>query len=154
MNDHNLHELMQSAYKKAHSTETALVEVQNDILLNLDQKRGVIVVLLDLSAAFDTIDHATLFHQLQNQRGVSRIALDWFKSYLSDRTQSVTINDTYSKPTRLLYGVPHGSVLGPLLCTICTLPFGGILREGGMSYHLYADDTQLYFSFEFDEPTS
>ena len=61
-NDHYLHEVMQSAYKKARSTETALVKIQNDILVNLDQKRGVTLVLLDLSAALATIDHATLFH--------------------------------------------------------------------------------------------
>ena len=64
MNNYNLHEVMQSTYKQYHSTETALVRVQNDILLNLDKKRGVILVLLDPSTAFDTIDHTTLLKQL------------------------------------------------------------------------------------------
>ena len=84
MNDYVLHEVMQTAYKKVHSMETALVKVQNDILVN--DKRGVILVLFDVSAAFDTIDHATLFHQVKYRLGISRNALNWVKSYLSDCT--------------------------------------------------------------------
>ena len=123
--------------------------------MNLDQKRGVILVHLDLSAAFDTTDHATLFHQLQYWLGLSINALDWFKSYLSDRTQSVTLDGACSKPTtHLQYGVPQESVLGPLLYIIFTLPLGDILREAGMLYHLYADDTELYLSFGFDKSSS
>ena len=151
---HNLHEIMQSAYKQLHSTETALVRVQNDILNHLDDKKGVILVLLDLSAAFDTIDHDTLFHQLHHRLGLSDIALQWFKSYLSGRTQSVSIENSSSKPTPLQFGVPQGSVLGPLLYTIYTLPLGDILREAGISYHLYADDTQLYLSFNIKDHSS
>ena len=86
MDNYNLHEVMQSAYKQFHSTETALIRVQNDILVNMDKKRGVILVLLDLSAAFDTIDHATLLDVLQHRLGISGTALEWFKSYLSGRT--------------------------------------------------------------------
>ena len=88
---------MQSAYKQLHSTETALVRVQNDILTEIDQKRGVILVLLDLSAAFDTIDHNILFNQLQHRLGISGTALEWFKSYLSGRTQSVSVENVFSK---------------------------------------------------------
>jgi len=154
MEKHNLHEVMQSAYKKLHSTETALVRVQNDILNHLDDKNGVILVLLDLSASFDTIDHDTLFHQLHHRLGLSDTALQWFKSYLSGRTQSVCIENASSKPTPLRFGVPQGSVLGPLLYTIYTLPLGDILREAGISYHLYADDTQLYLSFNVKDLSS
>ncbi len=154
MSDHALHEPMQSAYKQYHSTETALVRVQNDILVNLDNKRGVILVLLDLSAAFDTIDHTTLIHLLQNRLGLASTALDWFKSYLSGRTQSVCIEGEYSNPVPLQYGVPQGSVLGPLLFTIYTLPLGDLLRDEGVSYHLYADDTQLYLSFDLCDSVS
>ena len=145
---------LQSAYKQFHSTETALIRVQNDILTNLDNKRGVILVLLDLSAAFDTIDHDTLLHQLQHRLGISGTALQWFQSYLSGRTQSVSVESVCSTPTPLRYGVPQGSVLGPLLYTIYTLPLGDILREAGIFYHLYADDTQLYMSFSCTDPSS
>lgn len=148
------HEIMQSAYKQYHSTETALVKVQNDILTNLDKKRGVILVLLDLSAAFDTIDHDKLFYQLQHRLGISERALQWFRSYLSGRTQAVSVGSECSRPAELRYGVPQGSVLGPLLYTIYTLPLGDLLRDAGVGYHLYADDTQLYLSFDFIDPLS
>ena len=154
MKNNDLHEVMQSAYKQLHSTETALIRVQNDILMHLDNKCGVMLILLDLSAAFDTIDHATLFHQLQHRLGISGTALKWFMSYLSGRTQSVSVENICSKPSPLQFGVPQGSVLGPLLYTIYTLPLGDILRKAEISYHLYADDTQLYLSFNFHDPLS
>jgi hypothetical protein len=144
----NLHEPMQSAYKSYHSTETALLRVQNDILCNIDKKQSTILVLLDLSAAFDTIDHNILFHLLEHRLGITGTALQWFISYLTLRTQSVMINGESSTPVVLKYGVPQGSVLGPLLYTIYTLPLGDLLREQGVAYHLYADDTQLYLSFD------
>ena len=75
MENNSLHENMQSAYKKLHSTESALIRVQNDILTEIDKKRGVMLVLLDLSAAFDTIDHDTLFSQVQHRLGISGTAL-------------------------------------------------------------------------------
>ena len=154
MDDHKHHEILQSAYKQYHSTETALIRVQNDILMHLDNKRGVILVLLDLSAAFDTIDHVTLLHQLRHRLGISHTALEWFKSYLTGRTQAVLIENHSSKPVTLQYGVPQGSVLGPLLYTIYTLPLGDLLRNAGISYHFYADDTQLYLSFDYNDPPS
>ena len=154
MDNHNLHEVMQSAYKKYHSTEIALVRVQNDILTHIDNKHGVILVLLDLSAAFDTIDHKTLLHQLRHRMGISGAALEWFHSYLTGRTQAVCIEGEYSTAVPLQFGVPQGSVLGPLLYTIYTLPLGDLLRKQGVSYHLYADGTQLYLAFDFSETTS
>ena len=147
MANQHLHEPLQSAYKSYHSTETALVRVQNDILRSLDRKNGTVLVLLDLSAAFDTIDHNTLFDLLEHRLCITGSALHWFKSYLTDRTQSVTIDGVSSRPVVLKYGVPQGSVLGPLLFTIYTLPLGDLLRQHGIAYHLYADDTQLYLTF-------
>ena len=150
LNDHlvanKLQEVLQSAYKQFHSTETALVKVQNDLLMALDSDGGALLVLLDLSAAFDTIDHETLFRRLEDL-GVHGSAHSWFRSYLSGRKQSVYINGTKSAPHNLPFGVPQGSVLGPLLFTLYTIPLGEIARKYGLLYHIYADDTQLYIAF-------
>ena len=112
----------------------------------LDSDGGALLVLLDLSAAFDTIDHETLFRRLEDL-GVHGSAHSWFRSYLSGRKQSVYINGTKSAPHNLPFGVPQGSVLGPLLFTLYTIPLGEIARKYGLLYHIYADDTQLYIAF-------
>ena len=101
MRYHQLHEPLQSAYKASHSTETALLKVKNDIITALDGNQGVLMVLLDLSAAFDTVSHHKLLEVLEKRIGLCSTALDWFKSYLSGRTQSVRVADTTSSPTAL-----------------------------------------------------
>ena len=151
MDIHNLHELFQSAYKKFHSTETALLRIHNDIRTALDNKKCVLLVLLDLSAAFDTIDHDTLLLRLTSVIGVKGKALDWFASYLSKRYQSVIINGVESSLWELLFGVPQGSVLGPILFVIYTSPLGKILQDLGISYLFYADDSQIYMSFDVND---
>ena len=147
MSENGLHEKMQSAYRNAHSTESALLRVQNDILHQLDTKKGVILVLLDLSAAFDTIDHDHLFELLQNRFGIKGTALDWIKSYLGNRSSSIHINSKTSPPTVTSFGVPQGSVLGPIIFTIYTTPLADIIKHHNLSYHFYADDTQLHITF-------
>ena len=99
---------------------------------------------LVLCSAFDTIDHGVLLACMQDRLGISSTALHWFKSYLHDRSQIITINGERSNVYKLQHGVPQGSVLGPLLFCIYLLPLGDLLRSLGISYHLYADDLQLY----------
>ena len=114
----------------------------------MDKSCGVFLVLLDLSAAFKTIDHDILIKRLHDNLGLSRTALAWMNSYLRGRSQSVVINGTKSEPADLQYGVPQGSVLGPILFTIYTSPIGAIAKRHNLEIHLYADDTQIYIFFK------
>ena len=148
LQDNSLYESMQSAYRSHYSTETALLRVSNDILITLDEGREVLLLLLDLSAAFDTIDHQILVTRLSERYGITATALQWVTSYLTDRTQKVSINGHTSNETKLLCGVPQGSVLGPLLFTLYTAPIGELIRRHGLPFMLYADDTQLYVKVE------
>jgi len=140
-------DIFQSAYRKYHSTETALLKVQNDILMHLDTSDTVILVLLDLSAAFDTIDHNILLKRMEKRCGIKGTALKFIKSYLSERKQKVVIGEKESSKKEVKYGVPQGSVLGPILFQIYMAPLGDLIKEHGLEYHIYADDTQLYIAF-------
>ena len=147
MRTNDLNEKMQSAYKTLHSTETALIRVHNDILCAIDGRKAVVLVLLDLSAAFDTVDHALLLNRLSCRFGIQGQVLAWFKSYLTNRKQSVCIQGVCSSSRELTCGVPQGSVLGPILFTAYMSPLGDIIKRHGLQYHLYADDSQLYLAF-------
>lgn len=140
----SLHDPLQSAYRKCHSTETALLRVHHDITQALDNKSMAALVLLDLSAAFDVIDHPILYRRLQYSYGISCNALSWIKSYLSDRTQRVAIGTAMSGVKHLSFGVPQGSVLGPREYCLYSKPIGEICLRHGLLYHCYADDTQMY----------
>ena len=137
----------QSAYRIFHSTETTLLKIHNDLILAIDCGKVTSLILLDLSAAFDTVDHSILLTRLQNWCGLDGLSLDWFSSYLSLCSQAVSINDSISAFSTLSCGVPQGSVLGPLLFTLYTTPLGSVISKNSLKYHLYADDTQLYISF-------
>ena len=137
----------QSAYRKLHSTETALLRIYNDLLLSINKQQVSALVLLDLSAAFDTIDHQILLTRLNSIFGLSDSALSVLSSYLIGRTQTVTVNSDSSTSCTLTTGVPQGSVLGPLLFSLYTSPLSSIFNNTSVNHHLYADDTQLYISF-------
>ncbi len=116
MKEHNythcLHDPLQSAYLELHSTETALIKVQNDILCALDNGNCVILIMLDLSAAFNMVDHKILLSRLSSRFGICGKALSWLEFYLTDKLQCVNIDGVKSTERKLACGVPQGSVLG------------------------------------------
>ena len=109
-------------------------------------------VLLDLSSAFDTIDHDNLFCILEKYVGICGNALKLIKSYFSNRTQRVKMNDVSSDFANIICGVPQGSVLGSLKLCLYLLPMSAILKYHTIGYYVYADDTQLYISFKYKQP--
>ena len=139
---------MQSAYHAHHSTETALVKVKSDILKAMDNQEIVCLTLLDLSAAFDIMSKDKLLTQLEEEFGITNTCLKWIESYLTQHTQRVVVGSSRSDPVNLTFGVPQGSVLGPILFTLYTCPLGRICRKHSNVYHLYADDQQIYLSFK------
>ena len=134
----------QSAYRTSHSTETALTCMLDNIFHSSDEGFSTLLVSLDLSAAFDTIDHSILLSRLSTTFGVTGPVLDWFRSYLSGRQQFVRLGPSSSCTISCSSGVPQGSVLGPLLFNIYTSPVASIVHSFGIQQHQYADDTQLY----------
>ena len=127
-------------------TETALIKVQNDILSALDAGSSAVMLMLDLAAVFDTIDHDILLSRLCNVYGITGDALNWFMSYLTGRIQCVVIENAISRDQELGFGVSQGSVLGPkIACTPNLL----VTSFSGMDcHHSYADDTQLYMTMD------
>ena len=146
-----LNERMQSAYKKNHSTETAMISVLNNILNQLDKPNtAVLLANLDMSAAFDTVNHQVLFRRLQSTFGIHDMALKWFKSYLHKRKVCVKIEGEESDTIELDLSLPQGSKLGPRLYSDYTQPMGSLLRILILLYHCYADDTSLAKSMRID----
>ena len=144
----NLNIPNQSGYKKHHSTETLLVRIVNDILVASDEGSATIVMLLDLSAAFDTVDHRKLLHILKTEVGIDGIALKWFESFLCGRCQKVKINEFESSEIIIMFGVPQGSVLGPVLFNIYIRSLYRTVQS--LHFHIqgFADDHQIYKPFQ------
>ena len=141
----NLFPRLQSAYRSHHSTETALLKVTDDLLTNMDKGHVSLLLLLDLSAAFDTVYHGILLQSLQTKLGVCGTALSWFKSYLEGRSRRICIKKTLSQPFDLKWGVPQGSCLRPLLFTIYTQNLFPILESHLPTSYTYADDTPINY---------
>ena len=129
LNANKLFPVSQSAYRPGNSTETALLKLMNDVLHALDNSDAYLLTLLDLSAAFDTIDHNILLQRLEHLYGISGTPLNWFRSCLSNRTQVVIINNKLSQPSMLKFGVPQGSVFGPILFILYTKPLITLIRQ-------------------------
>ena len=147
LSDFNLHAEHQSGYRANHSCETATLTIYNDLLCLSDVKNKVVLLLLDLSAAFDTVNHQILLSKLEKKFGISGCVLSWFSSYLEGRSFTVTINKSRSRRCYLRIGVPQGSILGPILFILYTKELNLIAKKHGFNIHLYADDTQLYIEF-------
>ena len=146
----------QSAYRRHHSTETALTKILDDVYNDIGNHRQTVLVGLDLSAAFDTINQSTLIHRLDRSFGIRGSVLEWVKSYLTDRSQYVCVGRAHSPAVQCKHGVPQGSVLGPILFTLYVSPIAKIIASFGITHHQYADDTQLYISLQknnFDKQT-
>ena len=139
LNEHDLFPSLQSAYRRHHSTETALLKVKNDILMNMENQKVTLLVLLDLSAAFDTVDHRILLDRLQFDFGISGSALNWIESYLSNRTQRIYIDGVLSSNFNLKFGVPQGSCLGRLLFSLYASKLFKIVKSHLPNPHYYAD---------------
>jgi hypothetical protein len=144
LNTNNLFPDRQSAYRKYHSTETALAQVLSDIFSAIDSGNLALLSMLDMSAAFDTVDHQILLRRLSTSFGMSSTVLGWLTSYLSNRRQCVRHNGLISTIAMCTCGVPQGSVLGPILFLLYTADISGLINSFGLLNHSYADDTQVY----------
>ena len=153
MTSNALHEPSQYGYKKYHSTETMILTLVNEALEAFDNNMVTVVIFLDLSAAFDTIDISKLLEILQEEIGIGGVALNWFKSFLTGRTQKVKINGHYSQENDVLYGVPQGSVLGPCLFGINVRSQPYVFQKCKFSTSSFADDSngrkKFALSFQF-----
>ena len=134
---------LQSAYKPKHSTETALLKVCNDILTDLDGGKAVFLGMLDLSAAFDTVDHGILLRRLSMTFNIQDSVLQWLKSYLTERSVRVCVDGVYSDSITLDCSLPQGSQMGPKRYSDYVMPLGRLLRILQILYHYYADDAQV-----------
>ena len=146
LNSHNLYNTCQSSYRPCHSTETALLKVVNDLFLSLSKGNISVLALLDFSSAFDTIDHPILVHRLHTDFGFTDTVLQWFLSYLTDRTHYISLCKNSSAFALVHSGVPRGSVLGPIHFTMYIKPLSAFIDSHSIIHHSFADDLQLQIS--------
>ena len=150
LNTHNLYNTCQSAYRPGHSTETALLKVVNDLFLSLNKDSISVLALLDLSSAFDIIDHPIFVHPLHTDFGFTDTVLQWSSSYLTDRTHYISLSNHSSAFAPVHSGVPQGSVLCPMLFTMYIKPLSAIIDSHSIIHHSFAGDLQLRMSAPLD----
>ena len=146
MDNINLKDTYQSGFKSHHSTETSLLYLTDQLLMTSDTGNVSILINLDLSSAFDTLDHETLLKDLNTYLGVTDTALDWFRSYISDRIQTIKIDKDESSPKNVRFGVPQGSVDAPHLFRIYLIPLLILLHKLSLKFSIFADDSSIYIS--------
>ena len=146
LDDHDLLNRHQSGYRVGHSCETLLLGMFEDLLRELDQGNVVALLLLDMSAAFDTVDHSKLLDVLHYRFGFGGTVLQWIESYLQSRCFRVNVRGELSKIIHLICGVPQGSLLGPILFLLYVEELQDLVEPYGLKIKLYADDSQLYLS--------
>ena len=153
--DNNLLPAYQSAYRKYHGVETAMVKMYHDLLENIENNKVTIVVMIDLSAAFDTIDVPILLELLQQDFGIQDTPLKWIESYLTNRTTSVIIDQSKSDSEPLRFGVPQGSCAGPVIFTLYISALNKVVEKySAASLYGYADDHKLALSIEAGNPSN
>ena len=137
---------VQSAYRHGHSIKTAVLKVYLDIIDAISNGKFAFLLLLDLTAAFDTVDHEILLHHLETKFGFCDAILQWLGSYLEERTQFIMLNGQSTVDWTVICGMPQGSVFESLLFTFYTVDIGKLIHQYGLSRHSYADVNQLYSS--------
>ena len=137
----------QSAYRQHHSCETSLVKLVNDILWTMEKQLVTVVVILDLSAAFDTVDHDLLLEVLESRFGIVGTARKWYTSYLKPRSFKVSIRSSTSQPRQLDYSVPQGSIQGAFLFIAYASTLDLVIQPSGLELNGFADDHSIRTTF-------
>ena len=150
---HTLLPASQSAYRKTYSTETSLLKVTNDILSALNQGKSTLLVTVDISAAFDTVNHQMLLERYSNLFGLKDMVLSWFASYLSRRTQAVQVGTEVSSVVEMDCGFAQGSTLGGPKYTMFSTPLDELFKLHEVNHQSYADDSNAYISFDMKDPS-
>lgn len=136
----------QSAYRPGYSTESALLKVVGDIERAAGNGMCTVLLAMDISAAFDAVNHLILCRRIESDFGVTGTALSWLRSFVSDRSQYVAVGSVKSETCALSSGVPQGSVLGPLLFAMYVSEIDAVIQSHSVQYHQYADDLMIYLS--------